>query len=77
MGEHLRVLTVMIEFFVADYPSTFNEVIGRLLLKVVKAITSIYHLTMKFPTAEKTGQVRGSQYESRECYNKSLKLAKN
>ena len=31
---------------------------------------------MKFPTAEGTGQVRGAQYNSRECYNKSLKLMK-
>ena len=29
---------------------------------------------MKFPTTEKTRQVRGSQYNSRECYNKLLKL---
>ena len=30
---------------------------------------------MKFPTAERTRQVLGSQYDSKECYNKSLKLA--
>ena len=30
---------------------------------------------MKFLTTEGTGEVQGSQYDSRECYNKSLKLA--
>ena len=30
---------------------------------------------MKFPTIEGTGQVQGSQYNSKECYNKSLRLA--
>ena len=31
---------------------------------------------MKFPTIEGTKKVQGSQYDSRECYNKSLKLEK-
>ena len=29
---------------------------------------------MKFLTVEGIGQVRGNQYDSQECYNKSLKL---
>ena len=65
---------VMTEFLIMDYPSTFNRVIGRLLLKVLKVVTSIYQLTTKFPTAKGSRQVRGSQYDSRECYNKSLGL---
>ena len=75
LGEHPRLSTVMVEFLIIDCPSAFNGVIGRPLLKALKAITSIYHLTMKFPSMEETGQVRGTQYDSRECYNKSIKLA--
>ena len=41
----------------------------------LKAVTSIYHLIMKFPTAEGTGELRGNQYDSREYYNKSLRIA--
>ena len=41
----------------------------------MKVVALIYHLKMKFPTVEGIGQVRGSQYNSRECYNKSLELA--
>ena len=62
-GEHSRVSTVMTEFLIVDCPSAFNGVIGKSLLKVLKAVASIYHLTMKFSIAEGTGQVRESQYD--------------
>lgn len=65
----------MTEFLIVVFPSAFNGVIGRSLLKALKTIMSIYNLTMKFPTAEGIGQVRGSQYDLKECYNKLLKLA--
>ena len=76
MGEQPKVSTVMTEFFVVDCPSSFNGVIRRSLLKALKTVTSIYCLTMKFPTVEGIRQVRRRQYDSRECYNKSLMLAK-
>ena len=66
--------TIVAKFLVVDCPSAINGIIGRSLLKALKADTLIYHLTMKFSIAEGTGQVRGSQYRLRECYNKSLKL---
>ena len=77
VGEHPQVSIVMTKFLIVDYPSAFNRVIERPLLKALKAITSIYLLTMKFPTTERNGQVKGSQYDSRECYNKSLELDEN
>ena len=48
---------MMTKFLVMDCQSAFNGVIGRPLLKVLKVVTSIYHLTMKFPTIEGTRQV--------------------
>ena len=57
MREHPIVSTVMIEFLVVDYPSVVRGIIGRQLLKALKAVTSIYHLTMKFPTTEGMEQV--------------------
>ena len=68
-------MTVITKFLMDDCPLAINEIIGRSLLKALKAVTLIYHLTMKFLTAEGTDEVRGSQYDSRKCYNKSLKLA--
>ena len=55
VGEHPRVSTAMTKFLVVDCPSTFNGVIGRPLLKALKVVTSIYHLTMKFQITEETG----------------------
>ena len=75
VGEHLIVSTVVTYLVVVDCPSAVNGIIRRSLLKALKVVTSIYHLTMKFPTAEGIGQVQSSQYDSRECYNKSLRLA--
>ncbi|PON76812.1 hypothetical protein PanWU01x14_031320, partial [Parasponia andersonii] len=57
------------------YPSAFNVVLGRLTLRELRAITSIYHLAMKFPTQYRVGEVRGNQYDVQTCYNNSLKLA--
>ena len=66
VGDHPKESTVVTEFLIVDCPSAVNGIIRRPLLKALKAITSIYHLTMKFSTVEGTGQVRGSQYNSRE-----------
>ena len=68
-------MTIVIEFLTVNYLSTFNGVLGRPLLKAMKVVTSIHCLTMKFPTLVRTSQVRGRQWDFRECYNKSLELA--
>ena len=46
------------------------------MLRALKAVTSIHYLIMKFPTTMGIGQVRGRQWDSRECCYKSLELAK-
>ena len=73
--EHPRTSTVVTEFLSANCPSAFNGVIGRSLLKALRAVVSIHCLTMKFPTAMGTGQVQWRQCDSREYYNRSLELA--
>ena len=72
MGKHPRMSTVIANFLIVDCPSAIIGIIKRPFLKALKAVTSIYHLNMKFPTAEGTCEVRGNQYDSKECYNKSL-----
>ena len=54
VGEQPKISITMIEFLVVDCLSAVNAIIGRLVLKALKDITSINHLTMKFPTAEGT-----------------------
>ena len=61
VGEYPRETCVMTDFLVIDQPSAFNAVLGRPSLRALKAITSIYHLLMKFPTPKSIGQVRGNQ----------------
>ena len=57
LGEHPRLSAVVTEFLMVDCPSAINRIIGRPLLKALKAVTLIYHLTMKFPTVKGTREV--------------------
>ena len=77
IGEHQRVLTVMSNLLVVDYPSSYNAVIRQPARKALKAITFIYHLTMRFATTEGIRYVRGSQYDSQQCYNQLVRMASN
>ena len=67
---------MVIDFLIVKCPSALNGVLRRPLLKALKVVTSNHCQIMKFPTATGIGQVRGRQCDSRECYNKSLELAK-
>ena len=75
LGECPRVATIMTEFLAVNCLSAFNGALGRPLLQAMKAVISIHCLTMKFPIATRIDRVQGKQWDSRECYNKSLKLA--
>ena len=46
---------------VVDQPSVYNTIIGRPSLNKMKAITSTYHLKMKFPIEEGVREVRRDQ----------------
>ena len=61
LGEYPRQSCVMTDFLVIDQPSVFNAVLGRPSLRELRAITSIHHLLMKFPTPREVGKVRGDQ----------------
>ena len=71
-GEQPRQTTIIANFVVVDCASAFNAVLGRPSLRELKAITSIYHLTVKFPTPGGVASMKGEQREARECYNTSL-----
>ena len=57
MGEHPRTSIVIANFVVVNCQSAIDGIIRRPLLKTLKAVTSTYLLTMKFPTIEGTGEV--------------------
>ena len=57
-----------VNFLVVDCSSSYNAIIGRPTLNSWKAVTSTYHLSIKFPTEHGIGQVQGDQLAARECY---------
>ena len=57
-----------------DCSSSYNAIIGRPTLNSWKAITSTYHLSVKFPTEYEIGQAQGDQLAARECYLAMLAL---
>jgi hypothetical protein len=67
--------TMMVDFLVIDRPSAYNAIVGRPSLNKLRAVTSTYHLMMKFPTEEGVGEVRGDQLTARKCYNVSMKAS--
>ena len=73
VGDYPTQSCVMANFLVIDQPSAFNVVLGRPSLKALKAITSIYHLLMKFPTPSSLGKVQGNQDEARRCCNQAIR----
>ena len=75
LGEDPHIATQIHEFTVVDHSAGYNAVIGIPIMKEMRIVLSIYHLMVKFPTPYGTGKIRGCQYDSRDCYNKALKLA--
>jgi hypothetical protein len=60
------------DFLIVDCLSAYNAIIGRPTLNQLRAVTSTYHLLVKFPTEHGVGEVRGDQIATRECYLASL-----
>ncbi|XP_041000666.1 uncharacterized protein LOC121246556 [Juglans microcarpa x Juglans regia] len=73
IGTDPHIATTMIEFLVVRTRSTYNAIIGRPTLNALEAITSTYHLKIKFLTKAGIGEVRGEQVLARECYVQELK----
>ena len=59
LGAEPHETTVWQDFIVVDCPSPYNAILGRPTLGKIKAITSTYHLMMKFSTSTRIGEVRG------------------
>ena len=61
-------ITKDVTFLVVDYSSTYNAILGRPTLNSWKAITSTYHLMIKFPTDYRVGELYENQVAAHECY---------
>ncbi|XP_062155324.1 uncharacterized protein LOC133863398 [Alnus glutinosa] len=72
-GTYPKQKVIMVKFLIVDRVSAYNAIIGRTALNDLKAVTSTPHFSMKFPTEEGVGVVKGDLKEARRCYNLSLK----
>ena len=68
VGAHPQQVTRNVNFLVVDCSSSYNAIIGRPTLNSWKAVTSTYHLSVKFPIEYGVGEVQGDQLATRECY---------
>ncbi|KAL2241094.1 UNVERIFIED_CONTAM: Retrovirus-related Pol polyprotein from transposon [Sesamum indicum] len=73
MGNIPRRKTLMVKFLVVDTPFAYNVILGRPGLNLFRAVISTYHMKMKFPTENGTGELDRDQREARKCYNLSLR----
>ncbi|KAL5568714.1 hypothetical protein UlMin_025289 [Ulmus minor] len=64
-----------VDFVLVDCSSPYNAIIGRPTLNKIRAVTSTYHLLVKFPTVGGIGILRGDQTESREIYEAANRSA--
>lgn len=58
-----------------DKCSTYHGVLGRQALKELWAVTSIYHLCMKFPMENGIATIIGVQRSERKYYSISIRKA--
>ena len=59
VGDYPQQITKDITFLVVDCLFAYNGILGRPTLNSWKAVTSTYHLMIKFPTDYGTGELRG------------------
>ncbi|KAL5548207.1 hypothetical protein UlMin_003438 [Ulmus minor] len=69
--QHIQI----VDFVLIDCSSPYNAIIGRPTLNKIRAVTSTYHLLVKFPTVGGIGILRGDQTESREIYEAANRSA--
>ena len=72
--DYPQQITRDVTFLVVDCSSAYNAILGRPTLNSWKAMTSTYHLMIKFPTEYEVGEVRGNQVAARECYITMLEM---
>ena len=68
VGDYPQQIAKVVTFLVVDCSSAYNAILRRLTLNSWKAVTSIYHLMIKFPTDYGMGELRGDQVAACECY---------
>ena len=58
VGDYPQQITKDVTFLVVDCSSAYNAILGQPTLNSWKAVTSTYHLMIKFPTDYGVGKLR-------------------
>ena len=58
LGVEPLATTQVVEFMIVNEDIPYNGILGRSILRDMRKFTSIYHLSMKFPTPNRVGCVR-------------------
>ena len=74
VGDYPQQITKNVTFLVVDCSSAYNAILGRPALNSWKAVTSTYHLMIKFSSDYRVGELRGSQMAARKCYIAMLEI---
>ena len=61
-------------FLIVDCSFSCNAILGHPTLNSWKAVTSTFHLMIKFPTEHGVGEVKGDQVAACECYIAMLEM---
>ncbi|XP_074352368.1 uncharacterized protein LOC141691537 [Apium graveolens] len=73
LGESPLSVKKMLEFKVLNQEPSYNVLMGRPFLREMRVITSVHHLTIKFPTPNGVCNIKGSQYDSLEYYRQAMR----
>ncbi|XP_073159043.1 uncharacterized protein [Henckelia pumila] len=68
LGSYPRRVTRMVKFLVVQSSSAYNVILGRPSLNLFRAISSTYHMKLKFPTPEGVDEATGDSRLARECH---------
>ncbi|XP_022158432.1 uncharacterized protein LOC111024924 [Momordica charantia] len=60
-GSGPKSITKMVDFLVVNYTSSYNAILGRPTIHMLRAIPSTYHQSMKFPTPGGVEEIKGEQ----------------
>ena len=74
VGNYPRQIIKDVTFLVVDCLSAYNAILRRPTLNSWKAVTSTYHLMIKFPTDYEVRELRGNQVAACKCYIAMLKM---
>ena len=72
VGDYLQQILQDVTFLVVDCSFAYNGILGRPTLNSRKAVTSTYHLMIKFPTEYGIGELRGDQVARSEEHTSEL-----